>query len=270
MLDFLLMDFMQRALAAGLILGAITGFFGVFVVQRKMSFLGSGISHAAFGGVALGILLNIEPMFTAIPFSLLVAFLIILLKNKTSLGSDTTIGILFSVAMAMGVIFLAMKEGYTSDAYSYLFGSILSVFPMDLYIISALSILVIAVAFRYWSRWAYSTFDSELALSDGVPVKIDEYILTLMTALIIVISIKIVGMLLIGAYLIIPAATARLITKTFFQMTIVSILIGAMSSVLGLFLSYIVDMPSGAVIIMLQVLLLIIFAFLGKIRLKTS
>lgn len=264
MLDFFLHDFMQRALAAGFILGAITGFFGVFVVQRKMSFLGNGISHAAFGGVALGLLLGVEPMFVAIPFSLLVAYLIILLKNKTSLGSDTTIGILFSVAMAMGVIFLALKEGYTSDAYSYLFGSILSVFPSDIYIITALGMLTIFIAQRYWSRWAYSTFDSELAMSDGVPVKIDEYILTLMIALIIVVSIKIVGMLLIGAYLIIPAATARLVTKTFFQMTIVSVAIGALSSIIGLVLSYLVDLPSGAVIIMFQVLLLIVLAGVRK------
>lgn len=265
MTEIFLLDFMQRALVAGFLLGAITGFFGVFVVQRKMSFLGSGISHAAFGGVALGLLLNVEPMLAAIPFSLAIAFLIIYLKNKTNLGSDTTIGILFSVAMALGVIFLAIKEGYSSDAYSYLFGSILSVFPSDLMIISAIALLVIFVAIRYWKRWAYSTFDRELALSDKVPVAIDEYIMTLTITLIIVVSIKIVGMLLLGAYLIIPAATARLISRTFFQMTVVSVIIGALSSVVGLVLSYIVDMPSGAVIIIFQVLLLITAALFGKI-----
>ncbi len=256
---------MQRALVAGLILGAITGFFGVFVVQRKMSFLGSGISHAAFGGVALGLLLGVEPMLVAVPFSLIVAFLIIYLKNKTSLGSDTTIGILFSVAMALGIIFLALKTDYSADAYSYLFGSILSVFPSHLITISVIGVVVVFAAVRYWSRWAYSTFDSELALSDGVPVKTDEYILTLMIALIIVVSIKIVGMLLIGAYLIIPAAAARLVTRTFFQMTIVSVAVGALSSVAGLVLSYVIDLPSGAVIIMLQVVILIAAGFFSRI-----
>lgn len=264
MLELFTLEFMQRALLAGFLLGAITGFFGVFVVQRKMSFLGSGISHAAFGGVALGILLGIEPMITAIPFSLLVAFLIIYLKNKTSLGSDTSIGVLLSVAMAMGIIFLSINKNYSSDAYSFLFGSILSVSSWDIGIITVIGAIVIFVAKRYWSRWAYSTFDNELALSDGVPVKTDEYILTMMIALIIVVSIKIVGMLLIGAYLIIPAAVSRMLAKTFFTMTIYSIIIGAFSSTIGLLLSYIIDLPSGAVIIIFQVFLLIIASLYSK------
>ncbi len=265
MLDIFLLDFMQRALIAGLLLGIVTGFFGVFVVQRKMSFLGSGISHAAFGGVALGLLINVQPMLVAVPFSFLIAFLIILLKNKTNLGSDTAIGILFSVAMAMGIIFLSLKESYSNDANSYLFGSILSVFPSDLLLIAVITLLVLFIAFKYWKRWAYSTFDRELALSDRVPVTKDEYVMTLAITLVIVVSIKIVGMLLIGAYLIIPAAASRLISKSFFQMTVLSVVIGAASSVIGLILSYIIDMPSGAVIIMFQVLILIAFAAIRKI-----
>lgn len=258
------LEFMQRAMIAGLLIGAITGFFGVFVVQRKLSFLGSGISHAAFGGVSLGILLGIEPMITAVPFSLIVAYLIVFIKNRTKLGSDTTIGILFSVAMALGIIFLAFNENYSADAYSYLFGSILSVFNLDLIIIGILSVITLVVGKLYWTRWAYSTFDSELALSDGLPVEKDEYILTVLISLIIVVSIKIVGMLLIGAYLIIPAAAARLISRTFFGMTVASVLIGGLSSLVGLILSYLVDLPSGAVIIIVQTIVLIVFSIFRK------
>jgi len=266
MIEILQLEFMQRALIAGVMIGMITGFLGALVIQRKMSFLGSGISHAAFGGVALALLLDVEPMLIAIPFTILIAYLIILLKNRTNLGSDTAIGILFSLAMACGVIFLALKEGYTSDAYSYLFGSILSVFPIDIYITLAMFFLVGLSVVKYWGRWAYSTFDRELALSDGISVERDEYILTMMIALVIVVSIKIVGMLLVGAYLIVPAAAARLLSRTFIQMTIYSIAIGAISSAIGLYLSYLVDLPSGSIIILFQTFILLVFGIIAKLR----
>ncbi len=258
--------FMQRAMIVGILLGAVSGFLGVFVVQRKISFLGSGLSHAAFGGVALGIFLGIEPMFLAIPFTLLIAFLMVFLKKKADISADTSIGILFSVAMAIGIIFLALNENYSADAYSYLFGSILNVSVFDLAIVAALSLIIAIVGKIYWGRWAYSTFDAELARTSKLPVETDEYILTLLISLLIVVSIKVVGMLLLGAYLVIPAATARIVSRTFFQMTLLSVLLGIVSSIGGLILSYFVDLPSGAVIILLQAILLIALLITKEIK----
>lgn len=257
--------FMQRAMIAGILLGAVSGFLGTFVVQRKISFLGSGLSHAAFGGIAIGIFLGIEPMLLAIPFTLLIAVLMVFLKKKADISADTSIGILFSVAMAIGIIFLALNENYSADAYSYLFGSILNVSAVDLAVVAALSLIIAVVGKIYWGRWAYSTFDTELARTSKLPVETDEYILTLLISLLIVGSIKVVGMLLLGAYLVIPAATARIVSRTFFQMSVLSIVIGAVSSIGGLILSYFVDLPSGAVIILLQAILLIVLLIAKRI-----
>ncbi len=264
MSELLSLGFMQRALAVGVMLGAISGFLGVFVVQRRMSFLGSGLSHAAFGGVALGIFLSVEPMFVALPFTLIIAFLIVYLKKQTRLAADTTIGILFSLAMALGIVFLALNENYSADAYAYLFGSILNVTITDIVVVVVLTLIISIFGKIFWGRWAYSTFDQELAISSKIPVELDEYMLTLLTALLIVVSIKVVGMLLIGAYLIIPAAAARIVARSFYKMTLLSSIIAVVSSIFGLILSYFIDLPSGAVIILLQTLILILLAILKK------
>lgn len=266
MINMFAYDFFIRALIAGGLVGFIGSFYGVFIVQRKMSFLGNGLAHAAFGGVALGMLLNAEPLYVAIPFTILVSILINYVKDKTQLSSDTSIGILFSVSVALGSIFIALKSGYSSDAFAYLFGSILSVSKSDIYISIFLAILTIISFYKYWAYWAYSSFDEDLAIADKIPVKKYDYILSILMSLSIVVSIKIVGMLLISAFLVVPAATARLTSKSFFQMTIYSIIIGILTSFGGLALSVALDLPSGAVIIILQASLFMLFYLIFKKR----
>lgn len=262
--DLFLFPFIQRALIAGVLVGFIAGYYGVFVVQRKMSFLGSGLSHAAFGGVALGLLLGLEPMMIAIPYTLITAFLIIYLKEKTRIGTDTSIGILFSVSVALGIVFLSLRKEFSAEAYSYLFGSILSVYLQDIYLTAIICIITILTAFKLWGRWAYATFDIELAKSDRLNVLLDEYLLSILLALSIVVTIKLVGIVLISAFLVIPAAAAKMTAKTFYSMTIISILISVLSSIAGLILSFYLDMPSGAVIILLQSLIFIVAAIFGR------
>jgi len=266
MTELFSMPFMLRAMLAGILVGFLASYYGVFVVQRRMSFLGSGLAHAAFGGVALGLFLHTEPLYIAVPFTIIVAVGIVFLKEKTRLETDTSIGILFSVAVALGIIFLAMKRDYTVDAFTYLFGSILSVFTGDLIFALILTIITIFATFKYWSSWAYSTFDSELAQSDRIPVPKHDYILSVLIALSIVISVKLVGIILISAFIVIPAASARLLATTFIKMTIISIIIGVLSALAGLILSYMLDLPSGAVIILLQATIFLICALARKSR----
>jgi zinc transport system permease protein len=256
--------FMQRAFTAGLMIGILGSFFGVFVVQRKMSFLGNGLAHSALGGVALGILIGVNPLFTTIPFTLVTAVAMVYIKNQTKLSYDTVIGIMLSFTVALGVIFLSINQNYSADAYSYLFGSILAVAPVDLWISGALLAVSTIIGYLYWSRWAYAAFDSELAQSDKINVLRDDFLLTLFIALVIVVSIKIVGILLISAFIVIPAAAARQISRSFLSMTIISIIIGVISSFVGLYISFIVDMPSGAMIIMLQILIFLILALFKR------
>lgn len=242
---------MQRALVAGILVSFLASYYGVFIVQRGLGFLGSGLAHAAFGGVALGILLNSEPLWTAVPFTVLVAVGITWVKDKTNLGGDTTIGIFFSVSMALGIIFIFLKRQYTSDAFTYLFGSILSVTTADI-IVPIILIIITIILFPFWKRWAYSSFDRELAQADRIPVQFDDYLLTILIAVTIVVSIKVVGIVLIAAFLVIPPAASRLLNKSFSKMTLVSVIIGIVTALVGLWISYYLDVPSGATIILLQ------------------
>lgn len=257
--------FMQRAMAAGLMTGLLGSYYGVFIVQRRMSFLGSGLAHAAFGGVALGLLLNTEPLWIAIPFTILVSVLINLLREKTRLQADTTIGILFSVSVALGIVFLSLKDNYTVDAFTYLFGSILAVTTEDILTTAILVLISGVLSVIYWKRWAYASFDEELALSDGLSVRTDNYLLNILTAVAIVVSIKLVGIILIASFLVIPAASARLITATFFRMTLFSLLFGIISAVAGLWISYLANLPSGASIILFQSLIFFLCIFSGRL-----
>ena len=243
--------FIQRALVAGVLVAWLGSYFGAFVVQRGLSFLGDGLAHAAFGGVALALLLGIEPLWVAVPFTVAVALAITWVRERTRLGADTTVGIFFSVSVALGVVFLSLKRGYTADAFTFLFGSILAVSGVDLWII-ALVVIATALAWPLWGRWAYATFDRELALADRLPVARDDYLLTAYIAVAVVVGVKLVGIVLITAFLVIPAATARLFARSFATMTIFAQGFGVASVLVGLLLSYRLDIPSGASIILVQ------------------
>jgi zinc transport system permease protein len=266
MLEMLSYPFVQRALLAGIFIGFAASYFGVFIVQRRISYIGSGLAHAAFGGVALGLLIGIEPLITAIPFTLIISALTVYLKENTKISSDSIIGILYSISVAIGIVLLALKEDYTSDAFSYLFGSILTVTEMDIWLSMTLAFMTLLTFKLFWGRWAYATFDRELAKSDKLPVLADDYTLMILTALTVVIAIKIVGIILITAYIVIPASFARQITKRFINMTILAIIMGLFTSISGLIISYYLDLPSGAVIIILQTLLFVLAVIYNKFR----
>jgi len=254
MIELLQLPFMQRALIAGVLVGFLASYYGVFVVQRGLSFLGSGLAHAAFGGVALGLLLHREPLWIAVPFTVLVAVAIFWVRDKTELGSDTAVGIFFAVSMALGIVFIFLKKEYTSDAFTYLFGSILAVTKTDIQITAAVVGLTL-LTLPLWRRWAYASFDRELAETDHLAVNRDDYLLSILIAITVVVAIKVVGIVLIAAFLVIPAATSRLLSRTFRMMTLFSIIIGMVSAFAGLLVSYYLDVPSGAAIILLQALL---------------
>ena len=251
MMEMLSLPFIQRALLAGLMVGFLSAYYGSFVVQRGLSFLGNGLAHAAFGGVALGILLNQQPLALAIPFTALVAAGIIWLQQRTDLSADTSIGIFFSVSMALGIIFLSRTDHYTTDAFTYLFGTILAVRGTDLWATSAVVVLALAT-WKFWGRWAYATFDREFARSDGLSCLKHDYLLAMCLAITIVVSIKLVGITLIAAFLVIPPAAARLFARTFSGMTIISVVIGMGSVLVGMILSYHWNLPTGPAIILVQ------------------
>ncbi len=251
MIEAVSLPFMQRALLAGVLVGIMTSYLGVFVVQRRLSFLGSGLAHAALGGVALGIFLGLEPLAIAVPFTVVIALGIGWLQSRTAIAGDTAIGVLFSLSVALGVILLALKGSYTSSAFTYLFGSVLAVGPADLEAAAVLFILVLA-SLLIWGRWAYATFDRDLAMADRVRVERDDQIFSALVAAVVVVALKVVGLLLVAAVLVIPAASARLLSRTLFQMTLISVTLGVLGMLGGILLAYQLDIPSGATVIVVE------------------
>jgi zinc transport system permease protein len=251
MFDAFASAFMQRALLAGVLVSLTASYLGVFVVQRGLSFLGSGLAHAAFGGVALALLLNTEPLWIAVPFTVVVALAITWVTERTTLGGDTSIGVFFSLSVALGVIFLTLKKNYAPDAMTYLFGSLLTIAPQDLWV-AGVVLGVTVLTLPLWGRWAYATFDRELAAADRLRVGAQDYALAVLIAVVIVVAAKLVGIMLVSAFLVIPAAAARLVARTFAGMTLLAIIAGLTSTVAGLWLSYERDLPSGAVIVLVE------------------
>ncbi len=262
--------FMQRALIAGVLVGGLASYYGVFVVQRQLSFLGAGLAHAAFGGVALGLLLQTEPLWIAVPFTVLVALGVNVVRRLTGLGGDTAVGIFFAVSVALGIVFLSLRREYSADAFAYLFGSVLAVTWNDVWITLAVTVVGFATAPRLWGSWAYATFDRDLARADRVTVDRDDYLLSIMLAITVVVAVKVVGILLIAAFLVIPAASARLVSRTFRAATLAAILIGCLSAVVGLYSSYWLDIPSGATIILVQAAVFVLFTVLGQLSLRRA
>lgn len=252
MMDALTFAFFQRALVASVIVGGMASYLGVFVVQRRLSFLGAGLAHAAFGGVALGLLLKAEPLAVALPFTIAVAVAINWVRRHTRLAGDTAVGVFFAVAVALGLVFLSLRREYSVDAFAYLFGSVMAVNSTDLIVAGVTFLAAVATLPVLWGRWAYASFDSDSARADQLPVDRDDYLLFTLLAITVVVSVKIVGIILMAAFLVIPAATARLVTGRFSTMTLVSFLIGVASSVGGLFAAYAADLPSGATIVLVQ------------------
>jgi zinc transport system permease protein len=243
--------FMLRALIAGVLVSVAAGYLGAFIVQRRQAFLGHGLAHAAFGGVALGLLLGLPPLSVALPFTVLVALGIAWVSQRGRLAQDTAIGVLFALALALGIVFLKHTPGYQADAMNYLFGSLLAVDAFDVGAAGVLALLPL-LTWQLWARLAYATFDRESARADRVPAGRDDYRLAMLVALTVVVAVKIVGALLVSAFLVIPSAAARLHSRTFATMTWLSVLLAVGSVLAGLPLSYALDLPAGACIVLVQ------------------
>jgi ABC-type Mn2+/Zn2+ transport system permease subunit len=246
--------FMQRALVAGALIGAVCAVIGVYVVLRGMSFIGAGIAHASFGGVALGYLLGVNPVLTAVGFCLAVAWGIGFVARRGQVREDAAIGIFFAASMAFGVLLIGLMHGYNVDLFGYLFGSILAVTMQDLWLTLGLGLAVLAVVGLFFKELLFVTFDQEMAEVAGVPATKLYFLLLGLVALTVVLSIKVVGIVLVSALIVTPAAAAYQLTEDFRRMMALAALIGAASAVGGLMLSYWLDTASGATIVLLATL----------------
>ncbi len=258
MIEILGYAFMQRALLAGTLIGIVCAIVGVYIVLKGLSFIGAGIAHASFGGVALGFLFGVNPVLTALIFCLATAWGIGLVARKGQVKEDTAVGVFFASTMALGILIIGLMKGYNVDLFGYLFGSILAVTREDMWIAVGLGLAIVAVVALFFKELLLVSFDPELAAISGLPAAKLYFLLITLIALTVVISIKVVGITLVSALLVTPAAAAYQLTERFRRMMALSILIGVGSTTGGLLLSYQFNIASGATIVLLSTLVFFI------------
>lgn len=251
MLEALQYEFMRNALLAGLLAAIACGIVGVYVVVKRIVFISGGIAHASFGGIGMGYFLGINPIIGALVFSLASGLAIGGITRRTRLPADTAIGALWAIGMALGVVFIALTPGYAPDLMSYLFGNILNVPLSDILLMLALDAVIIGIVIAFYKEYLILSFDEEYATAIGMPVEKLYLLLLAMIALTVVVLIRVVGMILVIALLIFPAAMARQFTHNMRTMILLSVILGVFFALGGLWLSYVLKLPSGATIILL-------------------
>jgi zinc transport system permease protein len=254
-MDVLAYPFMQRALVAGLLVSLMTSLLGVLVVLRRSAFFGDAIAHASLAGVALGVLTGLHPLLTAAGVSVGIAMALHAVEQRTRLALDTVLGFILPFFMAMGVLLLSLKPGYQPELMSFLFGSILTVSRDNLLLIAAITVVVLASFMRFRPQLVFATFDEEGAQLAGIRVGLMLTGYYILLALVIIASIRTVGVILVNALLIIPAATAKILARSLAHMFVLTPLVGALSVIGGIVTAYYLDLPAGPAIVVLAGLL---------------
>lgn len=259
---FLYYSFMQRALFAGIFIATTCAILGVFLVLRKDAMLGHGLAHITFGGVALGFILHITPMIAALIITVVCAVGIIKLRERAGVHEDTAIGIFSSIGMAIGIILASLAGSFNVDLMSYLFGNILAISYAEVWFSMVLTLIACVVITLYYQEFLFITFDPDSAKASGIKVRGLESIMIILTAMVVVLGMKIVGLLLVTALVVIPAAAGLQIAKSFLHAILISMLVAVLSVIMGLWLAFYLNVPaSGSIIILSALFFLLLFSF---------
>lgn len=260
-LDIFSYTFMQRAFLAGLIMGLVCPTIGVFLVLRRLSMIGETLSHIALPGVLLGFLFNLNPIFSALIFSLATALGLEKLRNYFKTYSEVALAVFTSIGLGLAVVLFNVVQSSDTSVQSLLFGSIVTITRQDLWAMGFLGFTVLIMVGKYYHQLVYLTFDEEGARLAGINVKLLNYLLLIATACIVAISMRIVGALLVAALLVLPVASSLAISKSFKSTVILANLISLVAIFSGLFLSYYYDLaPGGTIVLMLAAMLFLTLA----------
>jgi len=257
-------EFIQRALVAGLFISVLCAVLGVFLVLKRLSLIGDGLSHVAFGGVALGLFLGIYPFYAAVPVAIAGSLGILVVAENNKVFGDAAIGIISSVGMAGGVLLASLAGGFNVDLFSYLFGNILAVSPIETVTSVALSLIVIALVRLFYYDLLSITFDEEYARTSGINVRLINRVLIVLTAVSVVLAVKVVGAVLVSSLLILPAAAALQLSRSFRATILLAAFCSVCSVLAGLLASFVLNLPTGATIILVNFILFTIAYFLGR------
>ncbi|MBA4371612.1 MAG: ABC transporter [Thermodesulfovibrio sp.] len=266
-IEFLSFGFIQRALIAGSFIALICALLGVVLVLRRLSLIGDGLSHVTFSGVALGLFLNVYPLYVSLPLVVCSALGILKLADKARMYGDAAIGIVSSVGIAAGVMLASLGGGFNVDLFSYLFGNILSISGYEVISSIGLSILVMAVIVFYFNEILSITFDEEFARASGINTGRINAILVMLTGVTVVLTMKVVGIMLTSALLILPASTAFQLARGFRNAMAIAAGTSVFSVVAGIVISFVMNLPTGATIVLLNAgFFLAAFLFKQRIR----
>ncbi|MCV3216068.1 metal ABC transporter permease [Plectonema radiosum NIES-515] len=262
--------FMQRAIAGAVLMGILGGVLGSFVTLRSLSFFSHAVGHAALVGVALGVLLQLNPTWMLLPFTLVFGVVVLYLIDKTDLGSDSVLSIVLSGALALGVILTSLIQGYRGNLMSVLFGDILAINTTDL--ILTLLVLVLSSIFLLSSlrQQILLTLNPAVAQIQGIPVQLYRYAFVVLLSLAVAVAIKAVGVLLVNAFLVIPASIAKLISHNFSRFLVMSVIFGSTTSIAGIIISGLFNFASGPSIVLVQFIVFVAVFSWVKLTMKAA
>lgn len=258
--------FFVRAMIAACLIGGLCGLMGVYIVLRGMSYIGHGLSHAIFGGAVVSWIMSINFFVGATVWGFLSAILVAWTTRRNPIGSDAAIGIITTASFALGIAIISRFGSFTRDFEASLWGSVLAVDREDLIAIAVVSAIVAVVFFVGYKLFLFATFDTDVAQFYGVPTGWVDTLFALLLAGTIVVSMQVLGVTMIAAAVVIPPIVARLLTNSFRTMTLLSTGIGIMCSVLGIYISYFIDVSSGASVVLLSAVLFVAVLAWSKIR----
>ncbi|MGH7824280.1 MAG: metal ABC transporter permease [Candidatus Binatia bacterium] len=243
-------EFFRNGFFAAVVVGALCGFIGVYVVLRRMSYIGHGLSHAIFGGAVLSYVLNLDFFLGAGLWALLAGILIHLISRRRWVGADAAIGVVTTSSFALGVAIVSTYRSFTRNVEAALFGNILGITPRDLWIVVSISLIVFSVLFIIRRQLLFSTFDPEVASAYGIATEQTDLVFILLLAITVLASTQILGVTLVAAAMVIPPVIARYMTKKFQTLLIISPIIGATCGAAGMYLSFYLDISSAATIVL--------------------
>lgn len=265
LLSVLSYPFMIRAIIVGVLVSFCASLLGVILVLKRYSLIGHGLSDVGFAALALALAVGASPIYVATPIVIAASFVIMYVSQNKKINGDVAIGIFSTGALSFGIIITAISKGFNMDIYSYMFGSVLAMSSFDVVVSVVLSVVVIATFVIFYNRLFIVTADEDFARAIGINVTFYQFLISFLTALTVVVGMRIIGTLLISSLIIFPAIIARRFVRSFKYLVLLSALISVFCFILGILISFFYNLPTGAGIVLVNIILLAVSAFVSSI-----
>lgn len=266
MLDIFQYSFMVRAFIAGGIIGIIAPIMGTFLVAKRYSLMADSLAHVSLAGVAIGLLLGIYPVYTAILVAVITAMVIERLRTQRGVSGEVALAMFLSGGLAISIVLIGLGKGFNVDLFSYLFGSITTVQQTDLWVIGALGLIILSTVLLLYRQLVYIAFDEEAALVSGVPTQFLNGILMVLTAITVSVAMRVVGVLLIGALMVIPVVTAMQLRLSFQRTILAAVGLSLLAVISGLFFSYYLNLASGGTIVVIALIIFFLMILAKRVK----